>query len=427
LQPNLGDYNQAVAQKGELFAAFAGTSRPPLGFVDGQPSLSMTVPDAIFRRVPQGKGGKDGDRGEDEGDGGQHSAPHSASRPTNSLTVALAGVTSTESCGNGNVDRGDRVSLKITLRNYDTNPLSARRVDELQATLSTSTSGVTVVRDRSSYPDIQPGASAVNPESFRLEIAPSFAPGTPIELVLTVRGEEHGTAGTAVLRQTLETGTPVPTTLLAESFDATAPGTAPAGWATVHSGGNNVVPWTTRASFCGTGSNGAFHQEAEDGLGGNSIRFERLFSPLFNVPAGAEYVTVDFDVCYDTEDDPAFNVLARDGFLVRVTDRTPGSFLRSVLVDAFADELTTGTLQGFPKHFPRSDDINYFSDMSAWAGDSHGVQHVHMRLPGMAGTTAQLRFEYTQDAASTCTLVRPGHSCGVLVDNIVVKSVVSAP
>jgi hypothetical protein len=40
----------------------------------------------------------------------------------------------------------------------------------------------------------------------------------------------------------------------------------------------------------------------------------------------------------------------------------------SVLVDAFADELTTGTLQGFPKHLPRSDGFNYFSDMSVWAG-----------------------------------------------------------
>ena len=37
-QPNLGDYNQAVAQHGELFAAYAVASRPPGGFVDGQPT-----------------------------------------------------------------------------------------------------------------------------------------------------------------------------------------------------------------------------------------------------------------------------------------------------------------------------------------------------------------------------------------------------
>jgi hypothetical protein len=63
--------------------------------------------------------------------------------------------------------------------------------------------------------------------------------------------------------------------------------------------------------------------------------------------------------------------------------------------------------------------------MSAWAGESQGFKHVRMRLPGMAGSTAQLRFEYTQDAIATCGDVRPGHACGVTVDNIVVRSVKS--
>jgi hypothetical protein len=30
----------------------------------------------------------------------------------------------------------------------------------------------------------------------------------------------------------------------------------------------------------------------------------------------------------------------------------------------------------------------------------------------------QLRFEYTQDGIATCADVRPGHSCGVSLDNI---------
>jgi len=48
-----------------------------------------------------------------------------------------------------------------------------------------------------------------------------------------------------------------------------------------------------------------------------------------------------------------------------------------------------------------------------------------MRLPGVAGSTLQLQFEYTQDSAGTCANVRPGHVCGVMVDNVVVKSVKS--
>ena len=53
---------------------------------------------------------------------------------------------------------------------------------------------------------------------------------------------------------------------------------------------------------------------------------------------------------------------------------------------------------------------------------SHGTRHVHIEFPGMAGTAAQLRFEFTQDLLGTCADVRPGHSCGVSVDNIRMKS-----
>jgi hypothetical protein len=43
----------------------------------------------------------------------------------------------------------------------------------------------------------------------------------------------------------------------------------------------------------------------------------------------------------------------------------------------------------------------------------------------MASTAVQLRWEFTQDSFGTCADVRPGHSCGVIVDNIVMKSVTS--
>ncbi len=408
-QPNLGDYNQAVAQGGELFAAYGLTMRPPLGFADGQPtSGNMTVPDAVFRRVPSG---------DDPG-------ANSVSLPTNSMPANLGAVTFTESGGNGNIDPGDVVNLQLPLRNYVTNPLNAATLHGVTAILSTTTPGVTVVQQQSPYANIAPGATATNKKDFVLQISPSFVPGTFIELVLTVRAAEHGTA---TLLHTLFTGTPSATTIFSENFNGVAAGTLPAGWATSHAGGNNIVPWTTSSSFCGTGSNAAFHVNANDGLAGANTRFERLFSPQFNVPASAEYVTIDFDVCYDTEDDPNFNIQAFDGFLVRVTDFTPGRLLRSELVEAFEDELTTGSIQHFPKHFPRSGNANYFQDMSAWAGFSNGFQHVHMRLQGMQGSTVQLRFEYTQDSNGICSDVRPGHSCGVMFDNVVVNSVVSVP
>jgi hypothetical protein len=403
-QPNLGDYNQAVAQDGALFAAFAETSRPPLGFVDGQPSTSLTVPDVTFRRyVPA--------IDEEDGDG---------IKPT---TLDLQNVSFTDSGGNGYLDPGETAGFRFALRNYVTNPLNARKVTGIQATLSTTTPGVVITQGKSGYDNLDSGATGVNKKDFVLTLLPGFAAGTPIELRLDIRSADFGTAA---LLHTQFTGTPVPTVILSENFDGVAPGALPPSWTAAHGAGQVAVPWTTTNTFCAATSNGAFH--ANDNVGPPSAspaRWERLFSPLFAVPADAEYLTVDFDVCYDTEDDPNFRVLAYDGFFLRLTDQTPGHTLRSVLAEAFEDEFTTGALQHYPRHFPRSSDPSYFEDMSVWAGYSNGMQHVRMRLPGVAGTTMQLRFEYAQDRSSTCANVRPGHSCGVLLDNVVVKSVKS--
>src|SRR5436190_2534831 len=48
-QPNLGDYNQAVAQQGILYVAYAVTL--PQKFTDGQPSTQMNTPDVAFSKV----------------------------------------------------------------------------------------------------------------------------------------------------------------------------------------------------------------------------------------------------------------------------------------------------------------------------------------------------------------------------------------
>ena len=410
-QPNLGDYNQVVAQNGDAFFSYALASRPPGGFTDGQPtSASMTVPDAEFSRVHQAGADEDGE--DEDGGGGR------------ALTLNIADVVTRDSGGNGFINPGETVAVKIALRNYATNPLYAHKVDGVSAVLSTTTPGVAVVRARSKYDDIRPGATQVNRTDFVLRTDPAFVPGTTIELALQVGHDEAQTT----LLQSVFAGTPHATTLLTENFNGAAPGALPAGWTAVHAGGVNTVPWTTSNTFCGTTSNAAFHQNAADGPGATTnTRFERLFSPLFVVPGDAEYVTIEMDVCYDTEDEPALRVQAYDGFLLRVTDQTPGRLLRSVLAEAFEDAFTTGAFFHYPKHLPRSGNAAYFQDMSAWAGDSQGFKHVRMRLPGMAGSTAQLRFEFTQDAIATCADVRPGHACGVAFDNLVVSSVRSVP
>jgi hypothetical protein len=398
-QPNLGDYNQSVAQHGKYYPVFAQATRPPAGFVDGQPDLSLTVPDAIVKVLP---------------------APDHLFR---AAQLDWQGESFVDSGRNGHIDPGELVFLSIDLRNYVTNPDSKGQVKDVFGVLRTSTPGVDVILGISTWRDIKPGNTETNRFPFFLFTRSSFVPGTPIDLELTISSDDHQPT---VLRRTVFTGTPQPTVLLSESFDGSTG--FPTGWLAVAQTGDPTINWRiepgspSTPGFCGTTSNGAFHVNTEGSA------WQRLFSPLFSVPSEAEYVTVDFDVCYDTEDEPLLNIWAYDGLFLRVTDQTGGTHaVRSVLAEAFEDEFTTNGFLGYPKHFPRNSDPNYFEDMSVWAGASGGFQHVHFRLPGMAGTTAQLRFEYAQDQFGTCADVRPGHSCGVIVDNVNVQWVKSAP
>ncbi len=398
-QPNLGDYNQGVSQRGEFFAAYALANRPPLGFVDGQPDVTLTGIDATVRHL-----------GADE-----HATPYAS--------VNIRSVSFTDSGGNGAIDPGETADISVRLFNYVTNPVNAGSVRTPVVRLRSDTPGVTVLDDRDVYGTIPAGGTRINADPFRIRVANSFNPGKPIRLRLIVRSPD----GAATLRTTLDTGTPAATTLLTERFNGVPPGALPAGWASFHGAGGTEVPWTTSNTFCGS-SNGAFH--ANDDVGATSTtRWERLFSPPFAVPADSDYVLVEFDVCYDTEDDPVLPGTAYDGLFLRITDLTTGRTLRSVLAEAFADGFRTGDISHYPKHLPRSGDPDYFEDMSVWAGDSEGVKRrVRLRLPGMQGSTAQLRFEFTQDSLFTCLDVRPGSAgCGVFVDNVVVKSVNTGP
>ena len=404
-QPNIGDYNQAVAKANSLFAVWAGAP-PIVSFTDGQPATRMTVPDMIFKRNAAG---------------------------VTRISASLGQVSFTDTggslAGNGSIDPGEQVSFSLPLTNYVTNPLTASALTGVNATLSTSTANVIVTQSVSAYPNLAAGATAANTTPFTIAVGNNFVSGTPIELTLAVSSAQGSTA----LPFTQATGTPLTLQLLAQNFDGVAPGgILPTGWVSSHVAGGTTVAWTTRNQSLGLTpaaiSNAAFH--TNNGLGADPTRFERLISPQFVVPATAQYVTVDFDVAYDTEDDPGFATLAYDGLLVRFSDETPGRTARVVALEAFAERFKSGTADFYPKHFPRNDNPGYLQDLSAWSGDSragnadpNGYRHVQLKLPGMAGSTARLLFEYTQDNINICTAVRPGHVCGVLVDNIVVRSV----
>ncbi len=402
-QPNLGDYNYTFAQAGELFSVHAITQLKP--YTDGQPtSGSFGTPDAYFNRT---------------------TLPAIPS-------VRPGAVTFTETGGNGFIDAGDQVQFTIPLFNYVTNASNAASVTGVSATLSTTTPGVNIVRPTSAYTTIGAGSTVNNTAKFVAKVAPNFVPGTPIVYTLNVTSSQ----GNATFIGTFQTGTPSGTVIFSENFDSTTAGSLPTGWSTSHAGGANTVAWTTSSTAfraVGSPNNAAFHINANDGVGGtgNPIRFERLFSPIFSVPAtGFDYFTIEMDVAYNTEEDPNYGVLAYDGFTLRVTDQTPGRLLRSVLLEAFADQFTTGNFLHFPRHLPRNGSTSYFQDMSVWGGFSNGFQHVRATIPanGFAGSMVQLRYEFTQDSGGTAFDIRPQNpavpalaTSGVSVDNIVIK------
>ena len=421
-QPNLGDYNASLAQGGTLYTVFTAVPNRA-SFIDGEPSTgSFLYPSFLGNTVA----------------GGTAPAPGFVKIREPFASLHLGQVAFKDSGGNGIVDAGDVLAMSFPLINYVTNPAtSPGRYSGISAELKTSTPGVTVLQDDSRYPHIAPGDTASNFSDFLVYISPDFVPGTPIDFSLKVETRQ----GSTTLLYSQATGTPVPTTLLAENFDEAAPGVLPAGWASAHGGGLNTVPWTTNNTFCGNGSNAAFHADAIDNGAHDPTRWERLISPVFAVPANSQYVTLDMDVCYDTEDDPLESILGYDGLLLRIFDATAGHVGRSVFPEAFEESFTTGSTDFYPKFLPRNGNRAYFQDASAWAGSSGGrhfdnnfglflhnppvPQHVHMKLPGMAGVSAQLRFEFTQDSNGTCLDVGGGPVCGVQVDNIVVQSVVT--
>ena len=186
-QPNLGDYNQAVAQSGDFFVVYAEAKRPPAGFADGQPtSTSMTVPDVVFGRLSR-------EGHESEHHGLKHHEfddDHSEGHEFEATTLDLGAVTFAESSGNGFIDPGDFVRLTMPVRNYVTNPLTAQTIRGVHADLSTSTSGVVVV-GRFELQESGARHTRSNEKLFVLKLAPRLCPVAD-RAGAEVRSAEHG-------------------------------------------------------------------------------------------------------------------------------------------------------------------------------------------------------------------------------------------
>ena len=409
-QPNMGDYNQAVALAGATHSTFGATSVAP-HYNEGEPgSSSMVTPDTYYDKRLDSQ----------------------TVVPLRLATTALAETGCT--IGKNNlIDPGETLTLNVGLTNYVANAVTgAAIITGASATLASNTAGVTVGTATSAYPAIAALATATNTVPFTFSVGSSFVPGTYVDFTLTVTTP---TQGSIELPIRLPTGTPgTPVAAITQDFEGATPPALPTGWTNTNvttgtDGGIVANPaWVTNAAAAFMPSKSAFHTET-----GTGYAFVRLFSPIAAIPTSAGgYVTLDFDLQYNLEDEPKQLIQAYDGLTVRITDQTAGSTLRSVLAEAAAEEIKTGTLNHFPKHLPRDSSTAYFQDMSVWSGDSasvpgasSGIVHVHMKFPGegMMGRSVQLRFEYTEDSGGDCTTAGHSGTCGVGIDNVVLAEV----
>ena len=189
------------------------------------------------------------------------------------------------------------------------------------------------------------------------------------------------------------------------------------------------MPWVKHTGFCG--GIGLF--QPNTAAAADATRYERLlFGPFGTWPsAQSQLTTLELRLCYETEDDPDFNVLAYDGLTVGIVDLTTGRVTRPVLAEAFATRIANGSgplaANHFPKHLPRSGDPGYLQDMSVWAGSSAGMKTVLMDLPGMEDSVVQFFFDDTQDRGGTCTDAghpgSPPGTCGVLLNYVRVQAI----
>jgi len=208
-------------------------------------------------------------------------------------------------------------------------------------------------------------------------------------------------------------------------------GALPAGWRNLHQGGAKRRSLEDQLRILRRHSPAAFHQEAEDGPApGTATRFERLVSPNIVFPADSEYALLDYDVCYDLEDDPNFNIQAFDAwcaFLRRHAGPLPRAFHDGSWAQCAGRGLETEFTTGSFKNY-----------RSTFRGAAHRVLPGHERMVGRlqgrppraptaaghAGQHLPASLRVQQDRRDVRDL-RSGHVCGASVDNIVLRSVKS--
>jgi subtilase family serine protease len=104
-----------------------------------------------------------------------------AGAPTNAPALVASSAIVTGGNGNGVIDANECNLLNIVIQN-----IGAATATTVNATLSTTTPGVTITQPSVSYPNIAPNAFATNSPPFQVSTSPAFVCGTPVSLSLAL-------------------------------------------------------------------------------------------------------------------------------------------------------------------------------------------------------------------------------------------------
>ena len=96
--------------------------------------------------------------------------------------LTVTGTTVSGGNGNGVIDPDECDFLYLSIQNYGADTAAV-----VNATLSTTTPGVTILQPHSPYPDLLPGITASNAIPFQISTSPFFVCGAPITLTLSIK------------------------------------------------------------------------------------------------------------------------------------------------------------------------------------------------------------------------------------------------
>lgn len=362
-QPNIGDYIECVSQNGTLYSSFAKT--------DFQSWVTFS-PDT-YVDISAGTG--------------------SGPAPLAFSTYSILDTGCVEN--NGAIEPSETVELTATIANVG----GCGGVGNVLATLTTTTPGIYITTANATFPGLPAlGSTSTNSTPFVFKVDPNMPCGTRLNFKIDYITDGFG-AGSLPFEGFMFVGRPVASVILAEYFDGIPVNTLPAGWVSALQAGTNNA-WRTSNTFAASGANSVFCADI------TTTSHNELQSPSFVVPAGTEYVRVEFDETHNSELDTERR--GWDGALMRINVNGTRYF------SGGAGNMTPF----YPWQMNRSSSTeNPLHDLSCFSGNTTpNFAHYATDFLDLSGTTVRVLFGMSTDSNT-------GTATGQFIDNVEVTAV----